>query len=163
VVAKSEELNLGSSERRAEHEQRIRAVFKESWGEELAFCIYLPKGSDLARIYERFHLISAAARQGNRIMLVAHPAIAAEFVREGFNRLHEHISIHAISRLMPERSTGKAVSNLSMHGLPLTHVTWEDGVNLPGGDKTIIFSEFEAIVRDNERKYYERDIPGGTR
>jgi hypothetical protein len=163
VVSKSEELNLGSAERRAEHEQRVRAIFKGDWGEEQAFCIYLPKGSNLGSMNERFHHIAAAARQGNRIMLVAHPVIATEFVSSGFNRFHEYISIRAFSRLIPERSAGKAVSDFSMNGLPLTHVNWEDGVCLPGESSSIMFSEFEQIISDNEQRYYEREISGGSR
>ena len=158
VVEKSEELNFGSPVRRAEHDQRISTTFKERWGEEQAFCIHLPKDSDIGSIKERFHLILTAARQGNRIMLLTHPAIASELVRAGLNLFHEHINVFPFSRYVPERSARKAVSGFSVHGLPLTHVSWGDGGCYSGEAEPVMFSEFERLVINNEQKYYERSI-----
>lgn len=156
LVEKSEELNLGSSVRRAEHEQLLRTEFKDAWGEELFFCIHLPKGSDLSTVIERFKLIAVAARQGNRIMVLAHPTIGAELIRAGYNRIHELISIASLSRFMPERSIRNAITSLSACDVPLTHVSWEDGAPFSGTFATIRFSDFANIVTEYERMYYGR-------
>ena len=157
-VEKDEEVKLGSPARRAEHEERMRAEFTELWGEERAYCINLPKGSDLTDIQGRFKLITAAARQGNRIMILSHPSIASALVRAGFNQRHENISIVPLSRMMTDRSARKAVSDFSACGLPVTHVSWDDGGRSTVTPDSVIFTAFENIVKDNEHRYYKRDI-----
>jgi len=163
IVEKSEEVTLGSAVRREELEHIILKKFTETWGEEHVYCIHLPKGSDLRSIVERLPLIASAARQGSQVIFVSHPSITAGLISAGLNRLHENISIIPISRLMPGRSTRNAFIRLSGQGFPIKHVSWDNTACSSDGIETVMFSEFEKVVTENERKYYKRDIFGEPR
>jgi hypothetical protein len=148
-------VTLGSEFRRAEHEQRIRALFTKTWGDARAFCIHIPKGSDLTLAKDRFDIIATAARQGNRIMLMPHPSMATPLVKAGLKRFHENISIQTLSRLMPERSAMRAVSAFLEHGLPITHISWDTRICFNTDVEPVAFSELERIVTDHQFAYYQ--------
>ncbi|MBT0662968.1 glycosyltransferase [Geobacter pelophilus] len=159
VVERSAEVTLGSESRRAEHEQKIRTTFSKTWGDARAFCIHIPKGSDLTLAKDRFDLIATAARQGNRIMLVVHPSMATPLAKAGLRRFHENISIQTLSRLLPERSAVRTVAAFIEHGLPITQVSWGAEICCNNYGEPVAFSELEKLVNANQSTYYQRTIP----
>ncbi|GAM08175.1 putative glycosyl transferase [Geobacter sp. OR-1] len=165
LVEKSEEATLGSAARRVEHEQRIRAIFSESWGEEMAFCLHVPKGSEVTLAKERYAILATAARQGHRIIIITHPTNTSELASAGLDRCHEYITIHTLSRLLPDRSIKRAVAAASAYGLPVRHLSWDDRPGFECGAEPAAFSEFAQIVTNNQRDHYQKNIstwnPGG--
>ncbi len=160
IVHRGEEISFGSLARRADHEQRVRSAFSSAWGDERLFCLHMPKGSSLEEFARRFHLILAGARQGHRIVLLSHSAVARALVLAGYDRLHANISIIPISRLLADRSSRNVLAALAGHGLPVTLLNWEDEIPFPGGVTALPFADLERFVCTAEQQFYGRDLAG---
>jgi hypothetical protein len=91
-------------------------------------------------------------------MFMQHPSMTTPLVRAGLRRFHENISIHALPRLMAERSAVRTVSAFIEHGLPVTHVSWGNRACFNLEVEPVTFSELEKIVNDNQVKYYQQNI-----
>jgi len=160
IVRRGEEISFGSLSRRADQEQRVRSAFAGAWGDERLFCLHLSKGSSLEEFGRRLHIILAGARQGHRIVLLSHAAVARQLALACYDRLHANISIMPISRLMADRSSRNALAKLAGLGLPVTLLNWADEIPFPGGETALPFVELERAVCTAERQFYARELAG---
>lgn len=154
VVERSAEVHLGSAARRQEMEQAMRSRFRDAWGMDSTYCLHLTKGSDADLLEPRLAQVAAAARQGHRVTLLAHPSVKSPLIRAGYDRCHEQVFIQSVARLLPERSARKAVDRLDSAGMSLIHVDWGHGFWFPCGDAQSSFEQFAETILANELRYY---------
>ena len=154
---RSEEVHLGSPLRRAEQERQIAERFYETWGEERIFCLYLPAGIDISTFPETFPLVLAAARQGHRVTILAHPAEVRKLTQTGFDGRHSHIRMVRLPRLLPLRGLKRAVEQ---HASRATLVRWRNDAPFPGQETAIPFTEFAQYIYSTERDSYGRKLDG---
>ncbi|MBI5657299.1 MAG: glycosyltransferase [Geobacter sp.] len=154
-VYRSEDVQLGSLTRRAEHEKSISGQFVEQWGAERRFCLHLPKESDFAAFMATFPMIIAAARQGHRITILAHARVARELLRQGLHQRHRHVEIVVLPGLMPARTVRQVLERFA-EPPPLIDV--QKGTPCPGFTATMDFAEFVQMVSATERDVYGRRL-----
>ncbi len=159
-VQRRDEIAFGSTARRADQELRVRSAFADAWGDEHLYCLHMPKGSNLEEFGRRSPIILAGARQGHRIVLLAHATVARDLALAGYDRLHANISILPISRLLADRSSRIALTAIAGYGLPVTLLKWFDEIPFPGGEPALSFAELERVVCTAESQFYGRDLVG---
>jgi GT2 family glycosyltransferase len=166
LVMVADEVRFGSLDRRNEHERRVAATFAGVWGEERSFFIHLPKGSDLDEFTPLCNVLLAAARQGDKVRILAHPSVGRRLQKDGYASRHSNIEIHSLPRFMAA-GAARGMISASAGGNPVL-VNWLGWVPFPGHPSAIPFDQFVEMVAIRERKVFGRELPialpkvGGT-
>jgi len=155
VVRRTEDVRFGSVSRREELEKSIRERFIAQWGVERSFCLYLPKEADADAFIAAFPVILAAARQGNRITILAHARPARRLFDLGLQLSHRHVEIVALPLLMPARTVRQV---LEAHPEPPILVEVQHGTPCPGFVATIDFDRFVGMISAAELEFYGRRL-----
>jgi GT2 family glycosyltransferase len=154
VVYCSEEISLGSAARREEALKRSVARFTERWGEERAFCVYMPKDVDLGALRQKLDMMLKGARHGHRFFILVHPALHRETVKAGCTSLHGNMIIEALPRLFTAGGLRKAIGRCN-GAMPGTRtVMGIDGLTFPGMGECMTFSDLERSISATEAERY---------
>lgn len=146
VVYYSEEIPMGSLVRREEALRRSIARFTERWGEERAFCVYIPKDADLAIVRQKLDVMLKGARQGHRFTVLVHGGLYKEMVKAGCHMSHTNIVCEPLPLLFTAAGVRKAFERQNGIAPGTLAVTGIDGLPVPGVDKAMPFAELERIV-----------------
>jgi len=152
-----DEILLGSEVRRAEALQRSMMLYRQKWGEELAYCLHFPQGADLNVVEQKFPVILAGARQGCLFHLLVRPQLYRAMQQAEFVDRHGNIRVHRLSRIMPEREATKVMAALAAEHSTLTAVTGIDGIAFPGAADAIPFADLVRRVNSTAAGRYGAD------
>lgn len=156
TVCFAEEIPLGSLERREMAVQRSIARYRDRWGRERSFCVYLPKGADLSILRQKLEILIEGARQGHSFTVLTHGKLHKELSRAGCHRLHEHIRFVRLPHLFEAAAVRKFLARAHGASPDLEAVTGVDGMPFPGDLGSIQFAELERIVGQARREKYGR-------
>jgi hypothetical protein len=142
---------MGSLVRREEALRRSIARFTERWGEERAFCVYIPKDADFAIARQKLDVMLKGARQGHRFTVLVHGGLYKEMVKAGCHMSHTNISCEPLPLLFAAGGVRRAFERLNGIMLGTLAVTGIDGLPVPGVDQAMPFAELERIVAGGMR------------
>ncbi|HEU0265933.1 MAG TPA: glycosyltransferase [Geobacterales bacterium] len=151
-----EEQQLGSLARREELTRRSRHTFRQQWGEEQQFCIYLPKRMPVSQVRERMGMVVRAARIGHELTVLAHPSIYKTLVKEGGEHLHRKVHLSRLPRFFSDGAVKQQVNRLRVKDRTCRMVPASDTIRFPGMEGIMTFAEFERLIVTTERDFYCR-------
>ncbi|WP_223912146.1 glycosyltransferase family 2 protein [Geobacter sp. AOG1] len=157
VVLYRDEILFGSEVRRAEALQRSMTLYRQKWGEELAYCLHFPQGADLNVVEQKFPVILTGARQGCQFHLLVRLQLYRAMQQAGFVDRHDNIRVHCLPRIMPERGASKVLAALTAEHSTLTAVTGIDGIPFPGAADAIPFADLARRVNSETAERYNPD------
>lgn len=151
----TDEIPLGSAERRELLVQRSIAQYRERWGAESSFCVHFPKGTDLNLLRQRLDSFLRGARQGHKFTILTHPPLYKELIRANFHRLHEHIRFVRLPLFFEKRAIRRALSFGSETDPAVCAVTGIDGMQFPFAQENITSAELEQMIAATQTERYD--------
>ncbi len=150
----TDEVPLGSSERREQALQRSIAIYRERWGDGSSFILHFPKGTDLNALRQKLVPLLQGARQGHEFSILTHPRLHKELTAAGCHQLHERIRFIRLP-LIFDGMTIKTVLASAAKATPASQaVSGIDGMEFPGADASIPFSQLERLIAAGQAEKY---------
>ena len=165
-VSFEKDIPLGSLARREENLGRSIAVYNVRWGEEKAFCVYFPKGSDTSEVRRCLDVMLTGARQGQSFTVLVSPGTLSDLASTGCGCSHTNIRLEKFSRLFSLGDVARRVASLRSTTPGLVRVSGTEGAPFPGDDGSIPFSELERMITGTQVEKYGQEkklvqLPGG--
>ncbi|HLO27050.1 MAG TPA: hypothetical protein VK187_13135, partial [Geobacteraceae bacterium] len=165
-VCFEKDIPLGSLARRKESLGRSIAVYNGRWGEEKAFCVYFPKGSDSSEVRRCLDVMLTGARQGHLFAVFVSQGTLSDLAATGCDRSHTNIRLEKFSRLFSLGDVARRVASLRSTTPGLVRVSGTEGAPFPGDDGSIPFSELERMITGTQVEKYGQEkklvqLPGG--
>lgn len=137
-VATGTTVVFGSEERRRMRDEVAAASFRQRWGEQHHFAVYLPKEADTLLLLDTMEQLLTGARNGNRFDLFLHHRQFRTAIHE-LNAAcrHSNIILHGLSAFMPLRSLAQGMRQLTKQSPAIRPVCGLDGTPFPGYDITL--------------------------
>jgi GT2 family glycosyltransferase len=154
TVFYKDEIPFGSAERREMALQSSIARYRERWGSECSFCVYMPKGADLNILRQKLEVLRQGARQGHFFTVLTHAQLHKELMRAGCHRCHENIRFERLPLLFETGAIRRALAGAN-EALPgVRAVTAIDGMPFPNALEGIPFAELERLVAATQAEKY---------
>jgi glycosyltransferase involved in cell wall biosynthesis len=154
TVCFTDEIPLGSVERRERLVQRSIEHYRNRWGGENSYCVYFPKGTDLNLLRQRVDSFLQGARQGHIFTILTHPPLHNELMRAELHRLHEHIRFVRLPLFFEKRAIEKAMACEDETASFVRAVTGIDGMPFPVALESITFAELEQMIAATQAEKY---------
>lgn len=139
---------LGSEERRRKQNELAAATFRQRWGEQHHFAVYLPKETDQQLLLDTLEYLLTGARNGNRFDLFLHQRQYRTAITEHNAACrHSNIILHGLSAFMPLRSLAKSMRQLTKQNPALRPVCGLDGTAFPGYDSLLTARTLQFQVK----------------
>jgi GT2 family glycosyltransferase len=151
----TDEIPLGSVERRERLVQSSIAQYREKWGNENSYCVHFPKGTDLNLLRQKLDTFLRGARQGHNFTILTHPPLYNEIMRADFHRLHEHVHFVRLPLIFEKRAARKALLCGSDATSAVRAITGIDGMPFPGATESITFVELEQMIAATQAEKYD--------
>lgn len=137
-VAVKPTVTFGSEERRRIQEQQAATCFRQRWGEQHRYAVYLPKEADQQTLVNTLERLLTGARMGNRFDLFLHHRQYRTAIQElSAACLHSSIIPHGLSALLPFRSLAQGMRKIVRQSPEVRPVCGLDGVPFPGYDTAL--------------------------
>lgn len=149
-----EDVRLGSAERREMALQRCLGQYRQTWGVENSFCVYLPKGADLTILRQKLEVLLEGARQGHAFTVVVHERLYKELSLANCHRLHEQIRFPRLPSIFEARGLRRIITHEQERTPGVTMVAGIDGMAFPGAPECIQFAELERIIGQTRSEKY---------
>jgi glycosyltransferase involved in cell wall biosynthesis len=149
-----EDVPLGSAERRETAVQRSIGRYRQMWGVENSFCVYMPKGADLNILRQKLEVLHEGARQGHAFTVLTHGKLQKELLQANCHRLHEHILFFRLPSIFEARALRRILAYEHKKTPGVTMVTGIDGMAFPGAPECIRFAELERIIAQTRSEKY---------
>ncbi|HEX9022453.1 MAG TPA: glycosyltransferase [Geobacteraceae bacterium] len=153
-VSFTEEVPLGSMERREQALKRSIAMYRERWGAESSFLLHLPKGTDLNVLRQKLVPLLQGARQGHEFSILTHPRLHKELTAAGCHNLHERIRFVRLPLMFESRTIRGLLATAGKAAPPIQAVSGIDDMEFPGADASIPFSRLERIIAAAQAEKY---------
>lgn len=147
TVSFVDEVPLGSVARREEMMRRTISLFRGRWGEDTAYCMVMPKGTDLSMVGRKLELLLDGARRGVFFSVVVSSSLYKEMVRAGSVALHENIRIEPLPLICTDSRIRKILARIVSERPDTVMVVGIDGMGAPGVDNPLAFTELEERIR----------------
>jgi GT2 family glycosyltransferase len=154
TVYYEDDIPLGSAERRQVTLQRSIDRYRQRWGTEESFCLYMPKGTDLNVLRQKVEILLEGARQGHTFTVLTHGKLHKELSKAHFLRLHEHILFLGLPPLFEARMLRGLLAHEREKAPGVMTVTGIDGLAFPGAPESMQFGELERIIAQNRSEKY---------
>jgi hypothetical protein len=128
---------FGSDARRSRVDELAITVFRQRWGEQHHFSVYLPKEADAQTTQSILELLVAGARHGHCFELFLHRPQYAAALQLNALCFHSGITLHRLSILTPYRSLARGMKRLMAHNSKIQPVCGLDGIPFPGYDTAL--------------------------
>jgi hypothetical protein len=138
---------LGSRERRRKQDEAAVASCQGRWGVRQHLAVYLPKETDAEKLHETLALLLAAARHGHLFELFLHRRQHRLALKHGADCLHNGITLHQLSSLLPLRSLAHGMAALKATDQQLQAVCGLDGAPFPGYDTALPHTRLGQLAR----------------
>jgi glycosyltransferase involved in cell wall biosynthesis len=139
TVCCRDEMPLGSEVRRRDVQQRSRDLYRERWGEELTFCLLIPRDVEVDAFHARHEMLLDVARRGH-VMTVLLPSALYRQVRASGSG-HENIRYVSHPRFFAERWLGREIVRMRGGDANLLFVRWRTEDPFPGGEESMSLDE----------------------
>ena len=156
VVAFREETPFGSAGRREEARLRSQTLYRERWGDERSFCLYLPKETGTESFAGQRELLLRGARQGHTFDVILPAGVKKEMGRAFPFPGHENIRWHACPALFPGRWLEREVARLREASPETVFVHGLGCGGVPQAPESIPFAELARQIDVVEQTRYAR-------
>ncbi len=146
LVSFVDEVPLGSVERRRELVEQSRKFFLAKWGEDAAYCIYIPKEMDYSSVQQKLRIVLLGARQGYRFTIIAAGSLCRLLQKNGGMPIHESITLLPLPMFGGEKGARKRFEQLLQADAAIIPVAGVDGIDFPGLPEALPFRELEDII-----------------
>lgn len=144
---------LGSPARREQREALARQRYLERWGERRTYLLLCTESLPVERSDDLKETLLAAARQGDRVTVIAGSQLSRLLVQEGVAMVHENISFLPLPRLFAARAARRARERLiaADPGAILISAHEIEDCRLP----RLTFAQFAAAIQHRTETYYQ--------
>jgi glycosyltransferase involved in cell wall biosynthesis len=137
-------VELGSAARRQERELNARRLYVERWGEPLSYLVVCQDSLFGINDAEFRNALLEAARQGNRISVIAENRVGRQLFRDGFSSLHENIVLNILPKFFSSRALNRILASFAVEQPAAILVSEND--SLSGAFKRLVFTGFVSEI-----------------
>jgi GT2 family glycosyltransferase len=146
TVFYKDDIMFGSAERREIALQSSISRYRERWGRESSFCVYMPKEADLNILWQKLAVLQQGARQGHFFTVLTHGRLHKELMQAGCHNCHEHIRFERLPLMFETGAIRRALAGANDVMPGVRAVTGIDGIPFPNAVEGIPFAELERLV-----------------
>lgn len=154
IVFFEDHLPMGSLERRNLVLQRSIALYRERWGEPLAYSIYMPKEADIDILRQRLDVLLTGARQGHFFSVITHGNLYKKLSKAVLEHLHENIRFVRLPLFFESSAIEKSLTAENPNMCGTEPVTGIEGIPFPARTGGIPFAELERMIKRAGKEIY---------
>lgn len=143
---------LGSVTRREDRVRQGEQLYQQRWGIQRHFCFALVGPDTGIQSHSVLQSLLTAARQGDRITLLADKLNYRQLTGDGFGALHAGISIESLPVLFTLRGLRKRLTLLGKDSPEMLFVNAAHGLDIDLPE--ICLADFERMIEDRSRKFF---------
>ena len=145
-VVCGKETVFGSELRRLQQSHISSVTYRERWGGIRHYCVYFGRDALSGSLSSAIETILHGARQGHRFTLLLHNSQASNFRKNGWQKRHTSIEMRRISLFSSQRDLRKQFTKLQIAASDIIPVRGWEGVDFPGVNTAIPFSELAVAI-----------------